>query len=101
MAGAVAQMADTADVLRHGVAQGSTQQMLARDRRAVAHRTQLFPDHFLGHRSESGGSLEAAIGSRDAPSRIADGSRYAHDALGDDLRMFNIVCSGVDDAGDQ
>src|SRR6188508_327987 len=79
----------------------STPEPLARDRRAVAHRLELGPDHVLGHLGVADDGAEAAIGPGHDALAVADGAHGALQPLGDHLRVLDIIVRRLDHAADQ
>src|SRR5580700_10639780 len=69
--------------------------------RAVAQACKLGPDHVLGNAARTGRGIEAAIGPRQHPRRIADDCGDALDAVGHHFRMLDEICQAVDDARHQ
>src|SRR5579862_2471125 len=76
-------------------------QPIRREPRAVAQACKLGPDHVLGNAAPAGRGIEAAIGPRQHPRRIADDCGDALDAVGHDLRMLDEIRQAVDDARHQ
>ena len=68
---------------------------------ARAHRAQLRPHDFLCDFPESRRSLEAAIGPRHHPPRIADRIGRALQPLGDNLVMLDVIGLRIDHARHQ
>jgi len=73
--------------------------MLARQLRALHERAELKPRHLRMNGAKAHKCPEAAIGAGDH-ALAADKTGIALDPLGDELRVFEHICLGVDDAGD-
>ena len=73
--------------------------MLARQLRALHERAELKPRHLRMNGAKAHKCPEAAIGAGDH-SLAADKTGIALDPLGDELRVFEHIRFGVDDAGD-
>src|SRR5215472_14848243 len=75
-------------------------QPLRGDCRALDHRTQLLEGNVGVDLAVSGKGAKPAIGARDHPLTADDVGKLA-DALGDKLRMLDIIGRGVEHARDQ
>lgn len=76
-------------------------QPLGSDFRALRQGGKFCPCDVAGHPAHTCGSIETAIGAGHDASRIAERTRCAFDALGDELRVLDEIGSDVNHAGNQ
>ena len=62
---------------------------------------ELGPDDFFDDHFGAGGGFKAAVGAGDEAVGVAEGVGDAFEAVGDDFGVFDIVGSGVYDAGNE
>jgi hypothetical protein len=90
---------DQASQVRQATRASSREQALGGKARAIGESTQLGPHNVLRHPAHAGRGVEAAIGTRQHALGIADGTRNALEAIGNDFRVLDEVGLRVDDAG--
>ena len=78
-----------------------TEQAIGRDPCAVAERLKLRPHDVRRDEHVARDRAEAAIGGGEHAARVADCPRELADAVGDDLRMLDVVGRDVDHPDDQ